>query len=93
MKKLILKKTFSCKRLEQVRDVFIFSCFTGLAYIDVKNLKKENIRKSFDGKLWIMTKRQKTNIQSNILLLDVPLHIFNAQSGCFCSVFIYYLFR
>lgn len=81
--KLILKKTFSCKRLEQVRDVFIFSCFTGLAYIDVKNLKKENIRKSFDGKLWIMTKRQKTNIQSNILLLDVPLQILKKYEGTF----------
>lgn len=81
--KLILKKTFTCKRLEQVRDVFIFSCFTGLAYIDVKNLKKENIRKSFDGKLWIMTKRQKTNIQSNILLLDVPLQILEKYDGKF----------
>ena len=66
-----MRKKFSCKRLEQVRDVFIFSCFTGLAYIDVKKLTEKNIRTSFDGKLWIMTKRQKTNIQSNILLLEV----------------------
>jgi site-specific recombinase XerD len=68
----ILKRKFSCKRLEQVRDIFIFSCFTGLAYIDVKKLTEKNIRISFDGKLWIMTKRQKTNVQSNILLLEVP---------------------
>lgn len=81
--KLILEKRFSCKRLEQVRDVFIFSCFTGLAYIDVKNLKKENIKKGFDSNLWIMTKRKKTNVQSNILLLDVPLKILKKYEGKF----------
>ncbi len=71
----ILKKDFAIKRLEQVRDVFIFSCFTGLAYIDVKNLTQENIRKSFDGEMWIMTKRQKTDVQSNVLLLNIPKRI------------------
>ncbi|MDI9605502.1 MAG: site-specific integrase [Bacteroidota bacterium] len=79
--KAILEKKFTNKRLEQVRDVFLFSCFTGLAYIDVKNLKKENIRKSFDGNLWIMTKRQKTNVQSNVLLLDIPLKILEKYEG------------
>jgi len=68
----LLKKQFSTKRLELVRDIFVFSCFTGLAYIDVKNLTDKSVRTSFDGMLWIMTKRQKTNVQSNILLLDVP---------------------
>lgn len=57
--KIILKKKMVSERLEQVRDVFIFSCFSGLAYIDVANLKEDNIRKSFDGNLWIITKRQK----------------------------------
>lgn len=61
--------------MEQVRDVFIFFCFTGLAYIDVKNLTQENIRKSFDGEMWINTKRQKTDIQSKILLLDITMRI------------------
>ena len=55
----ILKKEFAIKRLELVRDIFIFSCFTGLAYVDVKNLTEKNVRTSFDGNLWIMTKRQK----------------------------------
>ena len=68
----ILKKQFITKRLELVRDIFVFSCFTGLAYIDVKNLTPKNVRTSFDGNLWIMTKRQKTKVESNILLLDVP---------------------
>ncbi|MFS2871689.1 site-specific integrase [Phocaeicola dorei] len=68
----ILKKKFTCKRLEQVRDVFIFACFTGLAYIDVRNLTKDNIRTSFDGKPWIMTARQKTDTAVNVPLLKVP---------------------
>ncbi|NOR75810.1 MAG: tyrosine-type recombinase/integrase [Draconibacterium sp.] len=68
----MMQKKFSIKRLEQVRDIFVFSCFTGLAYVDVRNLKAEDITTSFDGKLWIIKKRQKTNVQSNILLLDIP---------------------
>lgn len=79
--KIILEKKFDNKRLDQVRDIFIFSCFTGLAYVDVANLTTDNIRKSFDGKLWIMTKRQKTNEQSNILLLDIPLKILKKYKG------------
>jgi len=47
------------ERLEHVRDLFVFSCFCGLAYSDVANLRQENIQKSFDGNLWIITKRVK----------------------------------
>ena len=68
----IYNKKFASKRLEQVRDLFIFSCYTALSYIDVCELTQENIRTSFDGNLWIMTKRHKTNVASNIRLLDVP---------------------
>ena len=58
-------------RLDLVRDIFLFSCFTGLAYIDVANLTEDNIVE-LDGRKWIMTKRQKTNIATNILLLEIP---------------------
>lgn len=68
----IIQKTFPTKRLEQVRDIFIFSCFTGLAYIDVKELRKEDIRTSFDGNTWIMTQRQKTKIDVNVPLMAIP---------------------
>lgn len=68
----IMAKKFSTKRLEQVRDIFIFSCFCGLAYIDVKNLRESNIRTSFDGELWIMGKREKTDVSFTIPLLEVP---------------------
>ena len=77
----ILKKEFVIKRLELVRDIFIFSCFTGLSYIDVKNLTNKEIRTSFDNNLWIMTKRQKTKVDSNILLLDVPKMILEKYKG------------
>jgi len=77
----ILKKEFAIKRLELVRDIFIFSCFTGLSYIDIKNLTNKEIRTSFDNNLWIMTKRQKTKVDSNILLLDVPKMIIEKYKG------------
>jgi len=78
---LIFKKKIEIPRLEHVRDIFIFSCFTGLAYIDVYNLKESNIRTSFDGNLWIMTKRQKTDVNSNIPLLEVPRKILEKYKG------------
>ena len=71
----IIKKKFATDRLNNVRDIFIFSCFTGLAYIDVKNLTEDNLRTGFDGKLWIMTHRQKTDTNVNVPSLDIPLKI------------------
>ncbi len=68
----IYDKTFESSRLTQVRDLFLFSCYTGLSYIDVAKLSKENIQTAFDGNLWVMSKRQKTNVNSNIRLLDIP---------------------
>lgn len=69
------------ERLEHVRDLFIFSCFCGLAYSDVTNLRQENIRKSFDGNLWIMMKRQKTNTDVNVPMLDIPKMILKKYKG------------
>lgn len=77
----IMSKEFKIKRLEQVRDIFIFGCFTGLAYIDVSTLTKKHINRSFDDRLWITKKRQKTGIDSNILLLDIPKQILNKYKG------------
>ena len=68
----IMNHKFSVKRLERVRDVFIFCCFCGLSYIDVKNLNENNICTSFDGRLWIMGKRGKTKVSYNIPLLEIP---------------------
>ncbi len=72
----LMEKKFAIKRLEQVRDIFVFSIFTGLAYIDVANLTVKNIV-NMNGTDWIMTHRQKTNVPTNILLLDIPRLIIN----------------
>jgi len=67
----VANKDLGIQRLELVRDIFIFSCFTGLAYIDVSNLTPDHIV-TMDDKQWIMTKRQKTSVETNVLLLDIP---------------------
>lgn len=77
----IYQKSFASKRLEQVRDIFIFSCYTGLSYVDVCELIPENIRLSFDGNLWIIKKRHKTSVTSNIRLLDIPKSILQKYDG------------
>lgn len=71
----IIKKKITIKRLDIVRDVFLFSVFTGLSYIDIKNLTIDNIQILHDDTYWIITKRQKTNTKVELLLLDIPLKI------------------
>ena len=59
-----------------VRDLFVFCCFTGLAWVDLKNLSEDNIVKNpIDGSLWIRTRRQKTGVAENVKLMPVPLAI------------------
>lgn len=58
-----------------VRDMFLFSTFTGLAYVDLKNLRHDNIVRQEDGKQWIVLNRQKTGTISYIPLLDIPLQL------------------
>ena len=76
----IMQKDFEIPRLEMVRDVFIFSCFCGLAYIDVAHLTQENII-TLDNRPWIIINRQKTNVQSNIPLLEIPQMILDKYKG------------
>ena len=76
----LMSKKFDVLRLEQVRDIFVFSCFTGLAYIDVSNLTEDNIV-TLDGQEWIMTKRQKTGITENVPILDVAHDIIEKYRG------------
>ena len=69
------------KTYELVRDLFVFSIFTGLSYADVKSLTTDNLQTFFDGNLWIITRRRKTNTDSNIRLLDVPKRIIEKYKG------------
>lgn len=73
--KLICEKKIAIPRLDQVRDMFLFSCYTGLAYCDVEKLTKENIVVGVDGDRWISTHRSKTNTASKIPLLPVATSI------------------
>lgn len=59
------------------RDMFIFCTFTGIACIDLRNLKHSNIQQQEDGSLWIVLNRQKTGTTSYIPLLDIPLKILD----------------
>ena len=70
----IQKKQFEIDRLDLVRDIFVFSCFTGLAYVDVGNLTVNHIVK-LDGEKWILTKREKTGTVQRIPLLKPALEI------------------
>lgn len=67
---LIEQKEFSIERLQQVKDLFVFSCYTGLAYIDAISLKSADIRKGIDGGEWIFTARQKTDVPVQVPLLS-----------------------
>ena len=69
---------FSIERLEIVKNIFLFSCYSGLAYADVQKLKRSEIRTGIDGEKWIFTKRQKTDVSSRIPLLPPALEIINS---------------
>jgi site-specific recombinase XerD len=68
-------KKFSSERLTQVRDIFLFCYYTGLAFADVKKLKASEIGVGIDGSQWIFTKRRKTDTVSRIPLLPIALEI------------------
>ncbi len=67
----MFNKVFATDRLNQVKDIFLFSCFTGLAYADVKKLSRKNIGFGVDGEKWIFINRTKTDTRSNIPILPI----------------------
>ena len=72
---ILMNKEFAIKRLEQVRDIFVFCCFTALAFVDVQQLSREHLIKDNNGALWIRKARQKTNQMCNIPVLSIPQRI------------------
>lgn len=74
---LLTGKKFAVERLCIVRDIFLFSCYSGLAYADVKKLKRSEIIIGIDGEKWIISKRQKTDIAARIPLLPSALRIID----------------
>ena len=74
----IAGKDFKNTRLNQVRDIFVFCCYTGLAYIDVSKLSSKNIIDGYGGEKWLKINRQKTDSQSRIPLLATALKILKS---------------
>jgi site-specific recombinase XerD len=68
-------KKLSISRLNQIRDLFVFSCYTGLSYIDVYNLTPQNISLGIDNNHWLSTSRKKTEQPVKIPLLPKALEI------------------
>jgi len=68
-------KTFSIVRLQHTKDLFVFSCYTGLAYIDAYNLSPQNLSLGIDGEFWLTTCRKKTDQPVRIPLLPKALEI------------------
>lgn len=84
---ILSNKDFKNERLNQVRDIFVFSCYTGLAYIDAANLTPQNIVVGMDGEKWIHTFRQKTNSRTNIPILPPAMAIIEKyEEHTLCKV-------
>lgn len=79
--KAIQEKEFVSERLDNVRNIFVFSIFTGLAYVDVAKLTKSNIITGVDGKLWISIPRTKTNVTTTVPLLPPAIKILEKYKG------------
>lgn len=72
--KLLMTHEFEDAALAFTRDVFVFSAFTGLAFIDMKSLRYEDVH-DINGSKWIITERHKTNIPFQVKLLEIPSQI------------------
>lgn len=74
-------KEIGVERLERVRDMFVFACYTGLAFTDMHQLQPDDIITTPDGKEWIIKTRQKTKIVSTIPLLPIAKEILQKYNG------------
>lgn len=78
----LVEKEFEVPRLNQVKEIFVFCCFTGLAYADVKKLSKNNIIYGPTGDKWIKINRSKTDTRSKIPILSIPEAILEKYAEC-----------
>ena len=82
----LMNKEFSIARLIRVRDIFLFCCFTGLAYADVRKIGPQNVFTDEDGRPWIAVSRTKTATPSNVPLLPVAFRIIEKyQEHTYCK--------
>ena len=78
---LLMNVELKRKTMQLIRDLYLFCCFTGLAFADSKNLKEEHIQTFFDDSEWIVINRQKTGVRATIKLLDYPKSIMEKYRG------------
>lgn len=89
---VIYEKEYVSDRLRQVRDIFLFCCYTGFAYVDVKNLTKNNVNIGIDGEQWIFTRRQKTDTSVKVPLLPLAKELilkYENHPRCVNSGFLF----
>jgi site-specific recombinase XerD len=77
----LVEQEFEIPRLDRMRDIFVFCCYTGLSFSDVEKLSADDIVLDTKGKQWIKTERQKTKSLSSIPLLDVPKAILEKYAA------------
>jgi len=82
----LLAKKFDIERLEQIRDIFLFCCFTGMAFIDVKNLRPSHIYTDGENSSYIQKHREKTDILCNIPILQIPKTIMDKYAYHPCQL-------
>lgn len=81
---------FVKKQTNLVRDMFLFGCFTGLSYIDIKTLTHDKIqRMDFDGEDWIITRRTKTRVSSNVPLMEIAKELIERYKGLAGGDFVF----
>lgn len=83
---VMLYKQIDMPRLSEVRDIFLFCCYTGFAYADVAKFERDALTIGMDGKYWLSTIRQKTGTRESVPLLSIPLEIINRfKDHSFCE--------
>lgn len=78
---ILKSKEIHIPRLSEVRDVFLFCCYTGFAYSDIYNFEYNAITKGMDGEYWLSTERQKTGVKESVPLLPVAMSIITKYRG------------
>lgn len=77
-----MEARFNTSDKEQVRDMFIFCCFTGFAYTDLHSMSIDNLQTSFDTKhQWLVKRRDKSNVASTVPVLEIPMKILEKYKG------------
>lgn len=73
--------TITQPRLNLVRNLFVFCCYTGLPYYEMSTLSAKNIERGFDKNLWLIVDRKKTDKSYRVPLLPKAVEIMREYLG------------